>query len=216
MKRLAVRCWQSLKWLTSKADGCYGWRVLVESLHQTVVIISIQDMDQAVPASCGQQLQAWQWQDNLIIYRINSRCTNSLHLHSHNALTSFWFTVLKTEDLSIVGLHFQNLLHAAQGMNPAEYTENSHVFKGWRSPQSVVTLSFSLLVLPQHPIAISRCQVFAVWTHTDGSDARPAFCRLSVPHFVCIHVCRTFWIQQGTSVSIYVDYILQVLQSNDG
>lgn len=129
MKRLAVRCWQSLKWLTSKADGCYGWRVLVESLHQTVVIVSIQDMDQAVPASCGQQLQAWQWQDNLIIYRINSQSTNTLHLRSHNTLTSFWFTVLKTEDLSIMGLHFQNLLHAAQGMNPAEYTVNSHVFR---------------------------------------------------------------------------------------
>ncbi len=82
-KRLAVRCWQCLKWLTSKADGCYGWRVLIECLHQTVVILSIQDMDQTVPASCGQQLQSWQLWDNLITYSINSHCTNTLKAGHH-------------------------------------------------------------------------------------------------------------------------------------
>lgn len=73
----------------------------------------------------------------------------------------------------------------------------------------------SLLVLPQHPVAISRCQVFAVWTHTDGPDARPALCCLPVSRFIRVRIGRTLWIQQCARVPIYVDYIQQILHSND-
>lgn len=55
-------------------------------------------------------------------------------------------------------------------------------------------LNWSLRVLPQHPVAISRRQMFAVWTDTDRPDARPAFCRLSFPWFICVHICHTFCI----------------------
>lgn len=46
-----------------------------------------------------------------------------MHKHTRantHTLTSFWLTVLEAEDLGIVGLHFENLLHAAEVMNPAE------------------------------------------------------------------------------------------------
>ena len=215
-RRLAVRCWQCLKWLTSKADGCYGWRVFIECLHQTIVILSIQDVDQTVPASCGQQLQTWQREDNLITCRINS-CAQIVFTNTDTrTLTSFWFTVFQTKDLSIVGLHFQNFLHTTELMNPAEHKFTFLFRMEVRWPQSVITLSLSLLVPPQHPVAITRCQVTAIWTHADGPDARPAFCCLSIPWFVCICICCAFWIQQGTGVPIYVDYIQEILQSNDG
>lgn len=71
--------------------------------------------------------------------------------------------------------------------------------------------------LPQHAVAISRRQVFAVWTDTDGPDACPDFCCLSIARLdLCIHACYTPRIQQGTSVSIDVDYIQKILQSNEG
>lgn len=82
-ERLAVRCWQLLKWLTSKADGCYGWRVFVECLHQTVVVFCIQDVDQTIPAGCGQQLQTWEKSDHIITYCIHSQCVNILQACHH-------------------------------------------------------------------------------------------------------------------------------------
>lgn len=82
---------------------------------------------------------------------------------------------------------------------------------------SVLQLSLSLtdLVLPQHPVAVPRCKVSAVWTDTDGPDACPVFRCLTIPWFVCMHICDTFWIQQGTGVSIYIDRIQEILESND-
>lgn len=43
----------------------------------------------------------------------------SLTQSRKHTLTCFWFAVLEAEDLSVVGLHFQNLLHAAEVMNSA-------------------------------------------------------------------------------------------------
>lgn len=62
--------------------------------------------------------------------------------NNQSILTSFWFTVLDAEDLSVMGLHLQDLLHAAQVMNPAG--DRITCFKGWSSPQSGLTPSFSL------------------------------------------------------------------------
>lgn len=88
---------------------------------------------------------------------------------------------------------------------------------GQRSRQSVISLSLSLLVLPQHAIAISRCQVFAVWADTDGPDARPGFRCLSIPRLdLWIRTCYTLWIQQGAGVPVDVDYIQKILYRNEG
>lgn len=38
-------------------------------------------------------------------------------------LTCFWFTVLKTEYLGIMGFYFENLLHAGKVMDPVDNTE---------------------------------------------------------------------------------------------
>lgn len=40
-----------------------------------------------------------------------------------HTLTCFWFTVLKTEDLSIMGFYFENLLHAGKVMHPVDDTD---------------------------------------------------------------------------------------------
>lgn len=40
-------------------------------------------------------------------------------------LTRFWFAVLKTEYLSIMGLYFKNLLHAGEVVDPVD--NNTHV-----------------------------------------------------------------------------------------
>lgn len=44
---------------------------------------------------------------------------SELKLKLADTQTCFWFAVFQTEDLSVVSLNFQDLLHAAEVMNPA-------------------------------------------------------------------------------------------------
>lgn len=73
----------------------------------------------------------------------------------------------------------------------------------------------ALSVWPQHAVAVSRCQVFSIRTDTDGPDARPALRHRPVPWFICVHIGHGLWIQQRGGVSVYVDYIQEILHSGD-
>lgn len=124
------------------------------------------------------------------------------HMHM---LTCFWFTVFKTEYLSIMSFYFENLLHAGKVMDPVDNTQILFLGVEWRWPElnhtyqralgiKLCTIHFNIFVPPQHPIAISRCQVLAVWTNTDGPDACPHL-YLSIPWSVCIDSRFTLLIQ---------------------
>lgn len=66
---------------------------------------------------------------------------------------------------------------------------------------------------PQHPVAIPRRQVFAIWAHADTPDASPALRRLSVRLLVCTHRGGAIRVQQGARVAVDVDDSPEILPS---
>lgn len=214
MKRLAVRCWQSrvahqqsgrLLWMRSarreSAPDCSHHQ---HPRHGSDGPCSLW------PAASG--LTVTRQLNHVSQQRPHAQIVFSCTVTAHSPVSGLLYSRQRISASCASTFRTSSMLLRAwilQSINSHGWSDGTHLSQPSHR-------SSRLLVLPQHPIAISWCQVFAIWTHTDGSDACPALCCLSVPRFLCIHICCTFWIQQGTRVSIYVDYVLQILQSNDG
>lgn len=150
-------------------------------------------------------------------------------------LTCVWFGELQTENLWVMSLNVQDLLHAVQIMNPTAHVRQTsdkchanvrqtHAALHWLS-------SYSDVVYvpppghpplpppsPENPHAVSRGQVLSIRTDSQGPNAQPALvCLLPLwarcPPPLCVAPGNSdaLRVQETRYVVVHINELLQVL-----